>query len=230
MGNATGDEGDLRVDSLGGLCPVQGYGTMGGLPFYFRARHDGWSLEVADTPGGDPLASTEGHGLCLELEGDWGPPGGEAAGHIREAEAMAILRRGTAIRAGGERAGTDWTIPVSWDPGTGWEAWMPATPAPARGAPRGGDPPPGAPPPRVPHAARALRAADFATLMAALGGARDLLGEPAGADWPRRTHLLLDDVAWGQRLREMQGLRERLGPAGGPEDGQGGPGRGVGDT
>jgi hypothetical protein len=34
-----------------GNCPVQGFGTVLGRDLYFRARHDGWSFEVADHAG-----------------------------------------------------------------------------------------------------------------------------------------------------------------------------------
>ena len=44
----------LIIDTLGGLCPVQSTGMMCGLPYYFRARHDGWSLTIA-APGYEPV-------------------------------------------------------------------------------------------------------------------------------------------------------------------------------
>jgi hypothetical protein len=34
-----------------GNCPVQGLGTVLGRELYFRARHDGWSFDVADHAG-----------------------------------------------------------------------------------------------------------------------------------------------------------------------------------
>lgn len=34
-----------------GNCPVQGCGTVLGRDLYFRARHDGWSFDVADHAG-----------------------------------------------------------------------------------------------------------------------------------------------------------------------------------
>jgi hypothetical protein len=34
-----------------GNCPVQGVGTVLGRDLYFRARHDGWSFDVADGAG-----------------------------------------------------------------------------------------------------------------------------------------------------------------------------------
>jgi hypothetical protein len=44
----------LAIEYLSGLCPVQAEGTMDGFPFYFRARHTGWSLTVA-APGQEPV-------------------------------------------------------------------------------------------------------------------------------------------------------------------------------
>jgi hypothetical protein len=36
----------LEVDSLGGQCPVQGYGHLGDHLWYFRARGESWSFAV----------------------------------------------------------------------------------------------------------------------------------------------------------------------------------------
>ena len=37
-----------------GNCPVQAFGTVRGRELYFRARHDGWSFDVADHAGNLP--------------------------------------------------------------------------------------------------------------------------------------------------------------------------------
>lgn len=37
-----------------GDCPVQAFGKVLGREFYFRARHDGWSFDVADHDGNLP--------------------------------------------------------------------------------------------------------------------------------------------------------------------------------
>jgi hypothetical protein len=37
-----------------GRCPVQAFGTVLGRELYFRARHDGWSFDVADRDGNLP--------------------------------------------------------------------------------------------------------------------------------------------------------------------------------
>ena len=40
------DKLGIKIHSLGGNCPVQGYGTFEGEEFYFRARGDGWQFHV----------------------------------------------------------------------------------------------------------------------------------------------------------------------------------------
>jgi hypothetical protein len=37
-----------------GNCPVQAFGAVRGRDLYFRARHEGWSLDVADHAGNLP--------------------------------------------------------------------------------------------------------------------------------------------------------------------------------
>lgn len=44
----------LKVAYLGGLCPVQAEGWVNGIPFYFRSRHDHWSVSIGEDPIGTP--------------------------------------------------------------------------------------------------------------------------------------------------------------------------------
>ena len=44
---------EIVIESLGGLCPVQANGTIDGEPFYFRARHEHWRVEIG--PGNTHL-------------------------------------------------------------------------------------------------------------------------------------------------------------------------------
>jgi hypothetical protein len=46
---------NICISQIYGFCPVQGEGTVKGLPFYFRARADTWIFAVANTPDGDPV-------------------------------------------------------------------------------------------------------------------------------------------------------------------------------
>lgn len=41
---------EVIIDRLGGNCPVQADGTIGGEPFYFRARGSHWSMGIGPQP------------------------------------------------------------------------------------------------------------------------------------------------------------------------------------
>lgn len=49
------EQATIIIESLGGYAPVQAEGRVNGLPFYWRSRHEHYSLSVAADPGGDPL-------------------------------------------------------------------------------------------------------------------------------------------------------------------------------
>lgn len=46
----------IKIESFGGNCPVQAWGTVGGKKFYFRARGEHWSMAIG---GADPVCSPE---------------------------------------------------------------------------------------------------------------------------------------------------------------------------
>lgn len=71
----------LHIDSIGGNCPVQAEGTIGGKPFYFRARHEHWSMGI----GGEPVCEPE-----WERVRQWGD-GKHAAGWMPEEVARAFI-------------------------------------------------------------------------------------------------------------------------------------------
>lgn len=79
----------LKIDWLGGNCPVQAEGTVCGKPFYFRARWEHWSFRV----GTDPIGNPE-----WLREGEWGD-GPFAAGWMPEDEARKIIERCAAMFA-----------------------------------------------------------------------------------------------------------------------------------
>jgi len=56
---------ELVIESVGGYCPCQADGFMHGNPFYFRARHGAWTIEVA-FPREDPVCN----GSLFYMEGD----------------------------------------------------------------------------------------------------------------------------------------------------------------
>ena len=79
----------LVIDNLGGNCPVQGEGTVLGVPFYFRARHEEWSMGI----GEDPVAVTRAQieEIWYKSE-EWGD-GEFSAGWMDREDAFAIIRR-----------------------------------------------------------------------------------------------------------------------------------------
>lgn len=85
----------IRIDTLGGNCPVQSEGEIGGVPFYFRARGEHWSMSI----GGDDIYSAP----------DWryDEPYGEddyAAGWMPLYEALGFMARAFGLYANRESA------------------------------------------------------------------------------------------------------------------------------
>lgn len=71
----------MRIDQIGGNCPVQAEGTIVGQPSYFRARGEHWSIGI----GGDIVGHPDWY-----YEEKY--PGGKfAAGWMTEAEARAFI-------------------------------------------------------------------------------------------------------------------------------------------
>lgn len=72
---------ELTVSEWGGACPFQAEGTINGKPFYFRARHGSWTLEVAEV-GDDPVRNA----TLYYAEGD-----DETHGFMKQETAAALL-------------------------------------------------------------------------------------------------------------------------------------------
>ena len=71
-------------------CPVQIEGTVNGLPFYFRARHDHWRMTIAE---GDAVEASLGWQPALyEREEPYGTPNGYDAGYMELSEAEQFVR------------------------------------------------------------------------------------------------------------------------------------------
>jgi hypothetical protein len=81
----------VSITGIGGNCPVQGYGTVAGEPFYFRARGEHWSIEIG---GGfvleDPAKGIPRDGFYMEEE--WGD-GPYDAGWMEQEQAKALIYR-----------------------------------------------------------------------------------------------------------------------------------------
>lgn len=71
----------IRLDWLGGMCPVQGGGEIDGAEFYFRARWRHWSFTVG--PDDAPL---------FDVEEEWGD-GPYDAGYMDLDEAERLIQR-----------------------------------------------------------------------------------------------------------------------------------------
>lgn len=75
-------EFDARFEVCG-ACPVQGFGEVRGRELYFRARHNGWSFEVANEAGELP---SDGYAGGFYREGDY-----PNAGHMRPQDALDLI-------------------------------------------------------------------------------------------------------------------------------------------
>ena len=85
--NAMANLPDLVFEDLGGECPVQGEGTYRGKDFYFRARHESWSLRIDLCPEYYPLRA------AFETWGDYGEEEFDASFMPIE-DAVAFIRQG----------------------------------------------------------------------------------------------------------------------------------------
>ena len=45
---------NIKIETIGGQCPVQAHGTILGTEFYFRARGQAYSLAIGEDPVGIP--------------------------------------------------------------------------------------------------------------------------------------------------------------------------------
>jgi hypothetical protein len=70
-----------------GNSPVQGFGTVLGRDLYFRARHDSWSIDIADHAGRLP---SDG---CSDPDGFYREANYPNASWMPHAEAVKIIAR-----------------------------------------------------------------------------------------------------------------------------------------
>lgn len=71
----------VKIDNIGGFCPVQAEGTINGAPFYFRARGQRWTIGI----GGDPVMKPDWF-----MEEAWGEQKYDA-GYMPEATAIDMI-------------------------------------------------------------------------------------------------------------------------------------------
>jgi hypothetical protein len=97
------------VQWLSGLCPVQANGQIDGRPFYFRARHDEWSIRIAKFKGGDMDDVIDARDAWEHREKYGQDPD---AGYMPFIEALAFIEW-SAKRWRYERSGQDL---IPWEP------------------------------------------------------------------------------------------------------------------
>jgi hypothetical protein len=78
-------EPEIVIRQLGGNCPVQSEGTIDGAEYYFRARHESWTLCIG---GEDVILAPEWF-----YEEPNGALGSVDAGWMSEQEAETFLRQ-----------------------------------------------------------------------------------------------------------------------------------------
>ncbi len=76
----------VTITQIGGACPFQAEGEILGCPFYLRARHGEYRLDVV-VPGACPVSAWRHPETCLvHLEGD-----DDTNGFMRFQEGMSII-------------------------------------------------------------------------------------------------------------------------------------------
>ena len=83
----------IDIEWLGGNCPVQAEGTIDGRRFYFRARHEHWSIEIAATATTEYVKWPEDE-TTFEYEEEWDGPN---AGWMSEDTAREMIAKGAAL-------------------------------------------------------------------------------------------------------------------------------------
>lgn len=63
----------IEIDMLGGNCPVQGEGTIGSEPWYFRARGQSWTLGIGGEPVCNPRVLFDGEYGDTPYSAGWMP-------------------------------------------------------------------------------------------------------------------------------------------------------------
>ena len=86
--------------SIGGSCPVQGYGTVDGHAWYFRARGEHWALHIAAIGHDDDVcgAGEDAPGWCVWAKWCDDTYG---AGYMPEAEAWQLIEGAISTWRGG---------------------------------------------------------------------------------------------------------------------------------
>jgi len=79
----------IKIETIGGNCPLQAEGTIDGVPFYFRARGRRWAMSIGKDPVGI-LSTIESKPNEWFAECTWGHDR-FAAGWMPEDEARRLI-------------------------------------------------------------------------------------------------------------------------------------------
>lgn len=83
---------ELTITDLGGSCPVQGTGTFGQYPFYFRARYDYWTCSITLNIGDDPVDVLLDDAPGYTYRQSYGNQGGFDAGYMELEKAEEFIK------------------------------------------------------------------------------------------------------------------------------------------
>lgn len=109
--NVTINEDGIDIHMYG-ACPMQGEGTVDGLPVYFRARGASWKLEISAEVDGDAVGVGFGEapGWIMGADyGSWPDAGWITGAHARQCFMAAVA----SWRAAGGAKATQGEVPLA---------------------------------------------------------------------------------------------------------------------
>ena len=104
---------NIKIETIGGNCPVQANGTIFGTAFYFRARGQSYSLAI----GEDPVGITErSDGKAWHVKKPWGEHEFDA-GYMPVNIALLLISKHVIDYINEQKIGgcDNWTVPILAD-------------------------------------------------------------------------------------------------------------------
>jgi hypothetical protein len=96
----------IRIAEIGGSAPVQAYGSAGSWRWYFRARHNDWSLGAVRGHAGDPVGVSADSDVTFYAEDEYGDEAEDASYMDLDEARFFIVRELTRLK---ESRGLDMT-------------------------------------------------------------------------------------------------------------------------
>ncbi len=91
---------EVKIEKLGGNCPVQAEGLIDGEPFYFRARWDSWSLSIGSDFEAESRYGIHGRDVVGQPRWHYDEEWGDdqfSAGWMPEGVAREMIDKGAAL-------------------------------------------------------------------------------------------------------------------------------------